>query len=472
MVMRVLVLSLLVLALAWYFFFVYVPPGTIILRNDGFHPRVITIKAGETVTFKTARTKYFWPASDFHPSHTLYSDFDPKVPVGPSESWTFTFTEAGTYPFHDHLAAFYSGMIRVQAVDGTVPDNCMERGGQLRCWQNALFLSLAQKGVDAAFDSLTALYGATPSFAASCHYLTHNLGLASYQFYKKDPSSVLSEKAVACAAGFYHGFMEGFLGATGDVEKAGAVCDRIGDKLGDKSPDARLQCYHGIGHGAVETAVVSAGAVNRPEDIVNESIRMCEAASFGRDERYRCVSGAYNGVANFFISDQYGFSFDSSDPRVLCASQKDEYKEACYGELNSIAKIFAKGDFQKAAAYMLSIPDKDYRHEAIQYIGVIYALDHVADTSFEGVVRGCHALPSEYRGDCLSGFRRGLFEHGAPGAEYQQGFALCAEHSLTDAEQENCYKEGLSTLHGWYNKEKSAHICTTVPERYQKYCPL
>jgi plastocyanin len=91
---------------------------TITLTEDGFKPNHLVIAEGETVTFKTNRGTPFWPASNVHPTHTAYPDFDPKKPIAPDATWSFTFTKAGTYLFHDHIASLFEGEIIVEKKDG------------------------------------------------------------------------------------------------------------------------------------------------------------------------------------------------------------------------------------------------------------------------------------------------------------------------------------------------------------------
>lgn len=84
------------------------------LTDDGFQPSEITIHAGQTVTFRTTSGKPFWPASDPHPSHTNYPEFDPKDPIAPDAVWSFAFTKIGTWGYHDHLAPYFTGTIHVE----------------------------------------------------------------------------------------------------------------------------------------------------------------------------------------------------------------------------------------------------------------------------------------------------------------------------------------------------------------------
>jgi plastocyanin len=86
---------------------------TIVLEEEGYKPSEISIKKGDTVTFKTALDKPFWPASNIHPTHGIYSEFDPKEPIMPDRNWSFKFDKAGNWKFHDHLAPYYTGTITV-----------------------------------------------------------------------------------------------------------------------------------------------------------------------------------------------------------------------------------------------------------------------------------------------------------------------------------------------------------------------
>ena len=92
-----------------------VPEGAhvITLTEDGFVPDELTINARETVAWRTETGELFWPASNLHPSHLIYPEFDPKQPIPPDQSWSFTFTKTGEWKYHDHLAPYFTGVITV-----------------------------------------------------------------------------------------------------------------------------------------------------------------------------------------------------------------------------------------------------------------------------------------------------------------------------------------------------------------------
>jgi plastocyanin len=87
--------------------------STITIVEDGFVPDTLTVKAGTTVKFVNRDTYWHWPASDPHPSHTFYSELDPRQPVKPGDTWTVTLTKPGKWGIHDHLAPYIVGTIIV-----------------------------------------------------------------------------------------------------------------------------------------------------------------------------------------------------------------------------------------------------------------------------------------------------------------------------------------------------------------------
>jgi plastocyanin len=84
-----------------------------VLGSVGYEPKELFIKKGDIVEFSTTRGFEHWPASDVHPTHNIYPDFDPLRPLESSEVWEFQFTEAGEWGFHDHLHSTYIGTIHV-----------------------------------------------------------------------------------------------------------------------------------------------------------------------------------------------------------------------------------------------------------------------------------------------------------------------------------------------------------------------
>ena len=90
--------------------------------DAGYSPATLTIKKGETVTFKNQSSSSMWTASGIHPTHRLYpttggcigSIFDACKSVQSDDSWSFKFDIAGTWKYHNHLSPGDNGTIIVQ----------------------------------------------------------------------------------------------------------------------------------------------------------------------------------------------------------------------------------------------------------------------------------------------------------------------------------------------------------------------
>jgi len=100
----------------------------VIYSNNAFSPSSLVIKEGDRVTFYNVSGDFLWPASDLHPTHKGYpgSDikkcgtaeaadiFDACRQMLPGESWSFTFKEAGSWSYHNHLRSSESGVVIVE----------------------------------------------------------------------------------------------------------------------------------------------------------------------------------------------------------------------------------------------------------------------------------------------------------------------------------------------------------------------
>ncbi len=82
--------------------------------NSCYSPKDLTIKKGDTVKFTNNAGRNMWPASNDHPSHTIYPEFDAKKAFSKGSTWSFTFDKAGTWGYHDHLKDSCTGTITVQ----------------------------------------------------------------------------------------------------------------------------------------------------------------------------------------------------------------------------------------------------------------------------------------------------------------------------------------------------------------------
>ncbi len=87
--------------------------AVITMGEDSYEPQNVRIKVGSKVTFVNAAGTPRWPASDLHPSHLIYSEFDPKTQIANGAKWEFVFSQEGEWGYHDHLAPYITGTIDV-----------------------------------------------------------------------------------------------------------------------------------------------------------------------------------------------------------------------------------------------------------------------------------------------------------------------------------------------------------------------
>ena len=447
------------------------------LTENGFMPEDITISRGDTVIFSTSRDKPFWPASDLHPTHMIYPEFDPKEPIDADKSWTFEFDKAGEWKYHDHLSPLFRGMIRVtersnsdagsESADIATGTACEsdDYGKKTACWAEIIYAALKSKGIDAAFERVSAFSQKDPRFAGDCHGIAHRIGESAFSLFSGHESPKLSRKTAYCAYGFYHGFMEALLHAKAPVKEAQAFCDYVQDQLQNQTIDGRGACYHGIGHGAVEDQP-NPKSWGNAQAIIAPSLDICEqVAESNKDYLFRCTSGVFNALEIISTQEKYGLSLNQKDPFLICRNQPEKYKEACYTQLLVAAMNVAHSDFLKTARFVDTIKETPYA--AMTLAGLAVERVRLGMTDREETIKTCRSLSARFHIPCITGFAEGFLKYGPPTKEYEGAIAFCDSALLTREEHAACFERVLSILRIWYTKEKSQTICESVPEEYR-----
>jgi len=445
--------------------------STIILSDKGFEPSNVTIIKGDTVTFITTTGKEFWPASDLHPTHGIYPEFDPFKPVKPGASWSFKFNKIGTWKYHDHLFSSRRGVINV-IKDGRVSDEDCNDENNSACWAAMISAALEKSGLDKAFEVLSDLYSNQPGFAEACHDQVHVLGEAAYKKFSKNEELKLTSKTQYCGYGFYHGFMEALLQDKGDVQKARDFCAHAGRQLISETSDAEGACYHGIGHGAVDGG--DPRAWGDPRAMIQPGIKLCESVSTGHF-LYRCVTGVFNSIEILSTDPKYKISVIAQDPFWLCPGQPKDYKEACYTNMLPALLRLTDGNLSKSASIIEKIKDdSDYSIRSWVISGLFHEFVNMnlskPDYNMKEGVKLCRSLNPKSHLPCVEGLAGGHMKYGEPAQEYVRGLAFCGADYLTLNEKDTCYQHILSRLKIWYSANKIKEICNNTRE-YAKYCP-
>jgi plastocyanin len=102
-------------------------PVVVTYTANGFSPATVTVPVGATVTFVNESGRNMWVGADEHPTHTeydgtgrtthcaaSYTGEKPFDQCANTNSYSFTFTKAGTFDYHNHSNAQSTGRIVVQ----------------------------------------------------------------------------------------------------------------------------------------------------------------------------------------------------------------------------------------------------------------------------------------------------------------------------------------------------------------------
>ena len=452
----------------------------IVLTNNGFFPKTLTITEGETVTFSSETGDAFWPASNAHPTHTNYPDFDPQKPIEPNETWLYTFTQAGTYGFHDHVKSIFDGEIIVLNEDGTrVVTDCSKEKTQ-QCWEKRIFETLKIDGVKAAFDTIVTLSDTEPGFANDCHGLSHLIGEKAYAQYVAQENFELTSATALCGYGFYHGFMETMLLATGDIDEARAFCELVDQKLRGQASAASTACYHGTGHGAIDGSDPTAwGDIDA---MMEPGFKICGKLAQNELQTYLCDTGVFNAIEILSADPKYGITEFRNDPFVMCNKQPVSRREGCYANMMPIVFANLHNDFQAIVDYVNSrmidsevIAIDGNTVNDLTIIGIMFEyirLHGKEEDHMENGIIFCRAQNEDDRLACIAGLSGGYIKYGEPGKEYVKNLEFCAHPQLTNLEQNSCYAYTLPRMSNRYNPKDTQMICNQVPVQYKNiYCP-
>lgn len=446
---------------------------TVTLTEDGFTPKRLVIKQGDTVTFTSVVAGEYWPASHPHPTHTTYAQFDPKKPIEEGGTWAHTFTRPGIWRYHDHLASNQEGEIVVLDYREGVPKYpCPDPGDErYGCFEAQIEQELAERGLDAALDRMAALYEKSPTFQTLCHAIAHTLGKAGYRHFEQGKQIELSGKTSYCSYGFYHGFMEEMLQSTGSVEKAREFCASTGQALNAVSANAEGACYHGIGHGAVDGG--DPRDWGNPKALVDPGLELCEQVGRSEQHFYRCASGAFNSLALMYIYNEYDLKADERDLFAVCRLWDEErLQKPCYFEMNTLVMRRTGADLSRAIAQVERIPESAYAAFAMKGVaGILPArFTEPFERHFEDAVAVCQSARADLRTPCVEGVAIGLMEAGKPGEEYKATLSFCDVRGLTEDQRFSCKKAAFSSIRAYYSKDEQAVICATIEKSLRPYC--
>ncbi|MBI2047628.1 MAG: hypothetical protein HYT27_00665 [Parcubacteria group bacterium] len=431
------------------------------MTPEGFSPQITEVERGDIVIFENVGTKDHWPASNIHPTHTLYpgsdirkcdSDeaqkiFDACKPVSPGESYVFTFDSAGTWRFHDHLNSQLGGEIITKEEffkKGSVKR--MSFLGEFIYFKIGQLASMAFSGsLEKKFNNLdiqeTLRNGPAPFWLGSvglealmhklendsrtqnfnCHTAGHLLGRSAYRVFQF--SSPFSNLDARCQFGYFHGTIESFIGSVGDQNTVSSMfnsCQTLNNLV------KRIMCYHGVGHGIM---------VYENYDLL-AAVSGCKKA-LDNFATARCYTGVF--MENIFTKT--GFSVDP-------VHTSHWLKET---------------DLQYPCNV---IEDTDIRVQAQCYTILPHLLFLHYNLSADSVVGECLKVSAQHVPDCVQGIGFFVSANASPKTIAQpQLFAVLCNKILNQKQAEECASGvilGYILLWGNSYLDKAREFCDLI----------
>ncbi len=443
------------------------------VTDKGFEPSKFQINQGDTVVFENVSKNDVWPASDIHPTHNIYPEFDPRKHIKPGESWSFKFDKAGNWTMHDHLKPSSHGLITVKGNGADLPtvvepkktvpvvSNTTEtdfskinilavinNNADLTKWLNAV-------GPKKIMDKL--LNDTGGGSLVDCHQQAHTVGRLAYKIFG---APAFGDGNSSCHSGYYHGAMEQLLKEKGTVDlkkTINDICNTFATSFG------RFECLHGVGHGVMAYADYD----------LPEAIKTCKLLG----DSYS-ISSCYGGMfmENVVTGQGSGGTKDhdtkwvSKDPLFPCngIDQDYEVQYQCYQMQTSWMLTLFKYDFDqvaqecfKARPDMISVCFKSMGRDAagnslrnIQKIKDICAKVPDEKDHYYLCIVGATNVIIDFWGDRLQ----------------NQATELCK--ILPETGKRSCYTTLASRLNDLFNSpsQKKA-ICDGFEPEYQKLCP-
>lgn len=458
----------------------------ITITDSGFEPSTLVIPQNNSVRFKNNSLTSSWPASNIHPTHSIYPEFDTKRGLNPGEEWVFEFKRPGSWRFHDHLAAEKTGEIKVLAsADGVgekkekkllsgidmlklnfskvyyyfFKDHLNEDFQKVNIIEASKdpkilggWMSLV--GVEKTMEKL--LTDAGGGSAYDCHQEAHTIGRVAYQLFS---SESLTQGSSICHSGYYHGMIEQFFQERGTDDIAGKVDDLCS---GFPTAFSRFECLHGIGHGV--------------EAYLDYDLpRALNTCSELKDDysKESCYGGVF--MENIVVAEGIGVNsvhltkWANDDPYFPCnaVDQNERLQIQCYMIQTARMLDLNQHKIDKVITLCENAPE-NMRHICFQSLGrdiagMTLRIPHNIQTE-------CKKSPEQYFQHCLKGALYVIIEFWAEKMTDQPN-SLCKlqENTLDKA---HCYQLLGGRLRGIFGSDqaKIEQVCSYAGNEFKNEC--
>ena len=399
------------------------------MTSDGFVPSEVTIDQNSSVIFLNKEKKQRWPASNVHPTHNVYPEFDPRKPIEPGESWAFKPKKVGEWKFHDHLLPHMRGVITVMDENGSgTKDQDMEAkpglntlvikfkdtvnnllakvkglfsfknisnlpGGQKQLPNKENFKKISYDVQSQELEEIAKSNGALQAWeyvkdafkgeggsSGNIHDLAHLSGLLIYE---KNGFEGIKDCSSHFAFGCYHGFLDKAF------EKN---LDRLLDaqnaclKLGPDGSGPVASCIHGIGHGVA--------SYHSTSDL-KKALTSCRKLTTGKEY-------CFDGVFMEFVRSAPISFYRREDPLYPCDLLEKEfgytYSSSCGRNQSSLLMSRFNMGFDEVIGVCLSSESKPFKESCFDSLG--FSVASSGDVS--QIVGGCGKIGvPEYINSCI-----------------------------------------------------------------------
>lgn len=366
----------------------------IFMTENGFEPQEVVVKRETRAIFVNKDKVSRWPASNIHPTHGIYPEFDPKKPVELGQSWAFIFQKEGIFKYHDHILPHLKGTITVNPKDS---DKRVFMDFLLRLKENILGLFsrkekkinksfvvwerlIEEKGVAYTWKSFRQRYFNNDSVPANVHDIAHYIGARIYE--KEELLGI-----VICDSSFgfgcYHGFSEAAfaknLRVLSPIEKA---CERVGRIA--SGPWA--SCIHGIGHGVATYFDTSK---------LDQALLACNKLKNGQTYCYDGVFMEFSRNAPVSFYKQV-----KKDPLFPCSNVEDVFKPACARSQPTVLSKYLNLPLIDIMRVCLNSLDSTIREYCLLSIGHTIAQENYKNP--KSILENCNLLADETgRAQCV-----------------------------------------------------------------------
>jgi hypothetical protein len=333
--------------------------------------------------------------------------------------------------------------------DDTTIADCEEHATQ-DCFRQAFANVAYRDGPKKALALLAKDDVAMPRVHADCHQIAHAIGHGGLAHYKGNAATALSQGAMTCNSGYYHGVIErAFAGVPRQrvIHIARHLC--TGHAV-TREEFLLYQCVHGLGHG-----LMIYSGLDLPW-----SLKVCDRLQ-NRFDRVSCTGGVF--MQNLMPGMGTSRYLRKNDPLYPCTAVAERHKVYCYLMVTSRIQSLDGYNWRKTAAWCRR-SEPGWVKKCFESYG--RDASGTAQYDAQRTVELC-LLAGQNAGDCLYGAARDYGNNYAGGA---QASRLC---SVAPARYRSHCFEGIGTILGALHRlgsERKVACDAVTPRAYRNDC--